>query len=91
MELALLTQSDLIILLDAFPAFNETLSKITEAREKYEKRENEVFEDKMKKMIKQTGIKARPVTPPPGKTWDISRFTDVRASRREKVSERRKR
>lgn len=80
MELALLTQSDLIVLLEAFPEFDSTLKAITKARSKHEEYENEVFEDKMKKMIKQTGMRARPVTPPPGKTWEESMFTEQRAS-----------
>jgi CRP-like cAMP-binding protein len=69
MELALVPQDELKILLEAFPEFNETLTIILHAREKHERRETEVYEEKMKKMVKQTGMKARPVTPPPGKTW----------------------
>ena len=69
MELAVVAQQDLRLLLDAFPEFKETLGVIGSARRKHEKKEMELFEEKMKKMIKQTGMKTRPVTPPPGKTW----------------------
>ena len=30
-----------------------------------------MFEEKLNKMIKKTGMKARPVSPPPGKTWGV--------------------
>jgi CRP-like cAMP-binding protein len=83
MEIAIVPQNELKVLLDAFPEFHETLGLICNARMRHEKREMEVFEEKMEKMIKQTGMKARPITPPPGKTWQ-DQATGRRVSTRER-------
>mmetsp|Transcript_28237 Transcript_28237/g.53441 ORF Transcript_28237/g.53441 Transcript_28237/m.53441 type:complete len:873 (-) Transcript_28237:107-2725(-) len=72
MELCLISQPDLKMLMEAFPTFKETLDVITSARRMHEKKETDAYDEKMKKMMRQTGMKARPVTPPPGKEWETT-------------------
>ena len=79
MELCLVSQGDINMLMEAFPTFKETLDVITSARTMHEKKEMDAYEEKMKKMMKQTGMKARPVTPPPGKEWENSSRGKVRS------------
>ena len=70
MEICLISQDDLHTLLEAFAEFKETLDVIVSARELHEKRESTAIQDRMDKMMKQTGMKARAVTPPHGKEWE---------------------
>ena len=78
MELCLISRDDMHMLVEAFPEFKETIEIIRNARDLHEKREAASYEDKMKKMMKQTGIKARPVTPPHGKSWsDEKKFSEI--------------
>ncbi|GMH56119.1 hypothetical protein TL16_g02062 [Triparma laevis f. inornata] len=82
MELCLISQPDLKMLMEAFPTFKETLDVITSARQMHEKKETDAYEEKMKKMMRQTGMKARPVTPPPGKEWEAKRGTGKGAGKK---------
>ncbi|GMH49839.1 hypothetical protein TrRE_jg11934 [Triparma retinervis] len=89
MEICLISQEDLLALLEAFEDFKETLDVISTARDLHDRRESKAMKERMDKMMKHTGMMARAVTPPHGKEWETMGMSNP-TGRRSSTSERAK-